>query len=93
MPESVQVVRGIARRETFQVGVQREAGAELDAAGAQAGVEAVERPHRRAADDLALEVVDAAVAIPPAAIAVPVMKPRRVTVSPSKAPAMRRVVV
>ena len=49
-------------REAPELAVDRVARADLDLAVAHAGVEAVERADRRAAGDLALEVVDAAVA-------------------------------
>ena len=52
----------VARREPLQLGVDRVARAEIDVAVAHERVEAVERAHRRAAGDLAAEVVDAAVA-------------------------------
>src|SRR5215218_7966155 len=52
----------IARGETLELGVDAEARADLDVAVAHARVEAVQRADRRAAVDLALEVVDAAVA-------------------------------
>src|SRR3954454_7931248 len=62
VPQPVEVVRRVTRLEAAQLGVQREAIAELHAAVDDARVEAVERAHRRAAGDLALGVVDAAVA-------------------------------
>ena len=61
MPSSV--LAGIAvGREAAELALTRVARADLDLAVAHARVEAVERAHRRAAGDLALEVVDAAVA-------------------------------
>ena len=53
---------GVAGREALSSELTRVARADLDVAVAHARVEAVERAHRRAAGDLAVEVVDAAVA-------------------------------
>ena len=53
---------GIAGADRLELGGDAEAGADLDGVVDDAGLEAVERADRRAADDLALEAVDAAVA-------------------------------
>ena len=55
-------IPGSRGEKRAQLGVQAVARADLDLAVAHARVEAVQRAHRRAAGDLALEVVDAAVA-------------------------------
>src|SRR3954468_9651050 len=62
LPESVEVVRRVARREAMELGVHREAVADLHLAPLDARVETVERPDGRPAVDRALEAVDAAMA-------------------------------
>src|SRR5215213_8685939 len=63
LPEPVEVVGRVARVwEALQLRVEREALADLDPPPGHARIEPVERAHRRAALDLSLEAVDAAVA-------------------------------
>src|SRR4051812_1095231 len=63
LADPVEVLARIAvAREPLELAVDGGARAHLDLAVADAGVEVVERPHRRTAGDLAAEVVDAAVA-------------------------------
>ena len=61
-PDAAGELAGVAGADRFELGGDAVARAELDLAVADAGLELVERAHRRAADPLALEVVDAAVA-------------------------------
>ena len=64
LPDAVQRLARVTRGEALQLGVDRVARADLDQARRRvdAGVEAVQRAHRRAAGHHAAEVVDAAVA-------------------------------
>src|SRR5262249_19759680 len=62
LADAVQRLARVARREDLELAVDRVARADLDEALLDARVEAVQRAHRRAADDRAAEVVDAAVA-------------------------------
>src|ERR1700733_4516715 len=64
LPNSVQRLAWITRGEGDELIVDRVARAKLDQPGllVVAGVEPVQRAHRRTTDDLAAEVVDAAVA-------------------------------
>src|SRR5207342_3555163 len=61
-PDPAGELAGIAGAHRFHLVGDAVAGADLDLAVADPGLEMVERAHRRAADPLALEVVDAAVA-------------------------------
>src|SRR3954471_7238998 len=56
------LARQARAREALELGVDRVARPDLDLAVADAGVEVIERAHRRAAGHLAAEAVDAAVA-------------------------------
>ena len=62
LPEAVERLARVARREPLQLRVDAVARAELDLPVLDPGLEAVERPHGRAALDLAVRVVHAAVA-------------------------------
>ena len=61
-PDAAGELAGVAGAHRFELVGDAVARAELDLALADAGLEMVERAHRRAADPFALEVVDAAVA-------------------------------
>src|SRR3954468_14239472 len=62
LPQAVQVVGRVTRGEALELGVDGEAVADLHLAVGHTGVEAVEGTDRRAAEHLALEALDAAVA-------------------------------
>src|SRR6185437_17152423 len=61
-PDPAGELAGVAGADGLQLRGDAVARPDLDLALLHAGLEAVERAHRRAADPLALEVVDAAVA-------------------------------
>src|SRR6185437_9580038 len=62
LPDAVQRLGRVARREALELLVDRVARAEPELVAPHLGVEAIEGAHRRAAVDLAGEPVDAAVA-------------------------------
>ena len=62
VPDPARVLARVAGADRLELGGDAVARADLDLAAAHARLEAVERANRRAADHLALEVVDAAVA-------------------------------